>query len=199
MINQNPKHMKDYYHILEVPFGSDSIDIKKAYRRLALKFHPDKNNTPNAVIKFIEITEAYEVLGNKKNKLYYDEIYQEFFIINKNNHIKTTSFKTFEQKQKKWSEYGKQKAKEYSSIPFNKFIKQINKDLKVGINYIPNIIALFIVVIFFIKLLTVIPESINKNLGITFILLIILLGLFYLFRQLLIVAIADFKEEIKHK
>ena len=54
--------MKDYYEILEVGPNCTVEEIKQSYRRLAKKFHPDVNKAPNAHQKFIEISEAYEVL-----------------------------------------------------------------------------------------------------------------------------------------
>jgi hypothetical protein len=54
--------MKDYYQILELEPNCTVDDIKQAYRRLAKKFHPDINKSPDAHQKFIEISEAYEVL-----------------------------------------------------------------------------------------------------------------------------------------
>jgi hypothetical protein len=56
-------HLKDYYTILELPPSASPDEIKKAYRRLALIYHPDKNgNDPYAVTQFTEIKEAYETL-----------------------------------------------------------------------------------------------------------------------------------------
>jgi VIT1/CCC1 family predicted Fe2+/Mn2+ transporter len=54
-----------YYQILELPYNSTAEEIKRAYRRLARKFHPDVSTLPNAREKFIELTEAYEYLINK--------------------------------------------------------------------------------------------------------------------------------------
>lgn len=63
---------KDYYKILEVARGASDEDIKKAYRKLALKYHPDKNREPDAEEKFKEVAEAYEVLSDKKKRDTYD-------------------------------------------------------------------------------------------------------------------------------
>ena len=62
-------HLKDYYKILEVETSADLLEIKKAYRKLALQYHPDKNhNDPYATAQFSAIKEAYEVLTNPAKK-----------------------------------------------------------------------------------------------------------------------------------
>lgn len=66
--------MKDYYQILGVKPSDNLAEIKKAYRKLAHQFHPDKNNTdPYAAAHFAEIKQAYEVLTNPAKKEYYLE------------------------------------------------------------------------------------------------------------------------------
>ena len=52
---------------------ANSKDVKKAFVKLAQKYHPDRNDTPEAKEKFKEITEAYETLGNEKKKNMYDQ------------------------------------------------------------------------------------------------------------------------------
>merc|ERR1712020_414379 len=68
---------KDYYRILGVARGASEDEIKKAYRKLALKYHPDKNQTTGAEEKFKEIGEAYDVLSDKKKKEVYDQYGEE--------------------------------------------------------------------------------------------------------------------------
>jgi len=63
---------KNYYSILGLQKGVSDEEIKKAYRKMALKYHPDKNKEANAEEKFKEIAEAYEVLGDKDKKAAYD-------------------------------------------------------------------------------------------------------------------------------
>jgi len=63
---------KDYYKVLGVARGASDEEIKKCYRKLALKYHPDKNHTPGAEEKFKEIGEAYDVLSDPKKKQIYD-------------------------------------------------------------------------------------------------------------------------------
>jgi molecular chaperone DnaJ len=62
----------DYYSILGVSKEATFDDIKRAYRKLAVKYHPDKNASPNAEDHFKKINEAYSVLSDKNKKAQYD-------------------------------------------------------------------------------------------------------------------------------
>ena len=64
---------RDYYEVLGLQKGATEEEIKKAYRKLAVKYHPDRNpDDKEAAEKFREATEAYEVLSDeKKRPLYY--------------------------------------------------------------------------------------------------------------------------------
>ena len=65
---------RDYYEILGVSKSSSADEIKKAYRKKAIKFHPDKNpDNKEAEEKFKEAAEAYEVLSNDEKKQRYDQ------------------------------------------------------------------------------------------------------------------------------
>ena len=65
---------QDYYELLDVPRDASDRDIKKAYRRLAMKYHPDRNpDDKEAELKFKEINEAYEVLSDAQKKAAYDQ------------------------------------------------------------------------------------------------------------------------------
>ena len=65
---------KDYYEVLDVDRSASEQEIKKAYRKMALKFHPDKNpDNPESETRFKEAAEAYEVLSNAEKKNRYDQ------------------------------------------------------------------------------------------------------------------------------
>ena len=66
-------YRRDYYNILGVGRTAGTNQIKKAYRRLAKKMHPDRNpDDPSATDKFQELGEAYEVLSDPKKRKLYD-------------------------------------------------------------------------------------------------------------------------------
>ena len=70
-------HMsKDYYKILQVPRNASKDDVKKAYRKLAHQFHPDKQGGSEE--KFKEINEAYQVLGDERKRAQYDQFGSTF-------------------------------------------------------------------------------------------------------------------------
>ena len=65
---------RDYYQVLEVGKNASADEVKKAYRKLAIKYHPDKNpDNPEAEGKFKEATEAYEVLSDSEKRQRYDQ------------------------------------------------------------------------------------------------------------------------------
>ncbi|CAE6500288.1 unnamed protein product [Rhizoctonia solani] len=62
----------DYYKILQVDRHANDATIKKAYKKLSKKYHPDKNTTPEAKDKFVDISRAYEVLSDSEKRAIYD-------------------------------------------------------------------------------------------------------------------------------
>src|SRR5947209_19936157 len=66
---------RDYYEVLGVAKTADGEEIKRSYRRLAMKFHPDRNgdNKTDAELKFKECAEAYEVLSDPEKRRRYDQ------------------------------------------------------------------------------------------------------------------------------
>ncbi|MCS7092989.1 MAG: DnaJ domain-containing protein [Patescibacteria group bacterium] len=69
----------DYYEILEVPRNATQEEIKAAYRKQALKWHPDRNRSPEATDRFKKINEAFEVLSDPKKRQIYNQFGEAAF------------------------------------------------------------------------------------------------------------------------
>ena len=70
----------DFYDILEVGQRADNAELKKAYRKLAMQYHPDRNpDDAGAEHKFKEVSEAYDVLKDKEKRATYDRFGHEAF------------------------------------------------------------------------------------------------------------------------
>ncbi len=67
-----PDEQRDYYEVLGVERDADAKSIKNAFRKLALKYHPDRNKSPDAEERFKEIAEAYAILSDPKKRAQYD-------------------------------------------------------------------------------------------------------------------------------
>ena len=78
---------RDYYKVLGVAKTATSNDVKTAYRKLALEFHPDRNNSKSAEEKFKEIGEAYSILSDDKKRKIYDEFIIQNTVISDYNGI----------------------------------------------------------------------------------------------------------------
>jgi curved DNA-binding protein len=69
---------KDYYEVLGVPRGAEADEVKRAYRKLARKYHPDVSKEKNAENKFKELQEAYEVLRDPEKRAAYDQLGRDY-------------------------------------------------------------------------------------------------------------------------
>lgn len=82
---------KDYYKILEISFPSNDEEIKTAYRRMSLKWHPDKNPGIDTSNLMIDINEAYYILNNLDKKNRYDCEYIKYISFLRSNNQKSGS------------------------------------------------------------------------------------------------------------
>src|SRR5271155_1793426 len=69
---------RDYYEVLGVARGADADTVKRAYRKLARKYHPDVSKEKNAETKFKEVQEAYEVLRDPEKRAAYDQLGRDY-------------------------------------------------------------------------------------------------------------------------
>ena len=137
--------MKNYYEILQISPESDLINIKRAYRKLALKFHPDRNRAIDAAKNFIEIHEAYQVLSNPQNRFKYDA-YFNFKKSQKQTQEKVEIIIFTEES----SNIGKEKARKYSQMSYEEYKRTILREIGLKASYFPFVITILMVAIFFI-------------------------------------------------
>ena len=119
---------KDYYKILEINKNSTTDEIRKAYKKLAFKYHPDKNprNPEESEIKFKEITQAYSVLSDPSKKSDYDAFGRtDFQSFNYNNFDAFEFFHQIfknnndEEFEKEYEKYRKNNNNNYNVKPQN--------------------------------------------------------------------------------
>ena len=186
--------LEDYYKTLEIEFGCDLLTIKKAYRKLAFVYHPDKSKNSNAAHKFREITEAYEILRDEVKRINYDILYQAYFT------SKTRLDINAEKQQEEWAREGKEKANEYSTMSYEEFLNRAFKEIRVGVNYIPNLIAILFVGTAAIGLLINLPDFFDGGEpAVGIIILLFVFGLFYLIYRLAKVMSSDYSKERETK
>jgi molecular chaperone DnaJ len=72
-VSSGSNQKRDYYEVLGVDRKATKDEIRRAYRKLALKYHPDRNKEPDAAEKFKEVSEAYAILSDDNKRLQYDQ------------------------------------------------------------------------------------------------------------------------------
>ncbi len=88
---------KNYYEILGVSNTADDIEIKKAYKKLAIKFHPDKNSAKKASEAFNKISTAFTILSDKEKRNNYDTYGHEEGLTSENVRFNNNNFDPFVQ------------------------------------------------------------------------------------------------------
>ena len=104
---------KNYYEILEIEYPSSPIEIKKGYKRAAIKWHPDRNRDMDTTTHMQNINEAYLILKDATKKKAYDSIYVKIYGDNFEN-----EFKTFN-RDSDYSKHNKTQQKSKAKTTFN--------------------------------------------------------------------------------
>lgn len=116
---------KNYYSILNISEIATSKEIKIAYRKLAMEWHPDRNKSVNAHSKFIKINEAYEILIDPIKREEYDKI------------LESDRSEIVSEQFSKWQNNAKNKAESYAEMNADKFNSIILEEIKLAAKYTP--------------------------------------------------------------
>jgi len=113
--------VKNYYETFSLPADSDLLEIKKRFRDLSLKYHPDVDKTEGAHERFIEIVEAYMILSDEKKREEYNYLYQQYFVEKK----ESTDHPEYEDDIETWSKEAETKATAWESLDILSFVTDI--------------------------------------------------------------------------
>lgn len=135
----------DYYAILELDFPSSLDEIKKSYRRLSLKWHPDRHQNVDTTKKMVEINEAYFVLKDSEKKSRYDTEYIlfkrfEYKEYNSTNHSNPTD-KTY---YKKSSSSQSASTSTHTQHTYNFYNSRVEDDIKEAHDFAKKLVDEFI-------------------------------------------------------
>lgn len=135
----------DYYKILYLKRNASIEEIKKSYRKLALKYHPDINKSPDANEAFLKIQEAYEILSDINKRAYFNLLYDKY-VANKEKDLITITIieKTFKQHQSQ----ARAKAKEYGALKFNEYKEKVIDSISIAYNATTDFVAVVYALVF---------------------------------------------------
>jgi DnaJ domain len=121
-MTNNEKYDDDYYAVLGVPYNADSKVIRKAYLKLSLQYHPDKNvnqNPAEAQAAFVRIGQAYQILSDPSQRAIYDRTYHHRFSSNNNNSKQQYRPSHTPQPAPQSDESFAQSSSQYTNDPYN--------------------------------------------------------------------------------
>jgi len=185
--------IKDYYSILGVDKTVSRNEIITAFRNLAKKYHPDRNNDPHTTERFKEIYEAYEILKDPSKRDEYDKLYEKYF--GEEEPYDQTYYENInswaEKAQSNFDKYVNLNIKDFLKVTLEKATYQSLKSLRFGINAVLFIITLLFT---FLTLLAIIGfwghlqnESLNAQVVFNFVLISsIQVGLILLTRKFIL-------------
>ena len=134
----------DYYNILGIESTANLIQIKKAYRLLALKYHPDVCKLSNASEIFIKVQEAYEILSDENKRNIYDRLREP------HNHTVSSNSSTTEDriKYRQWASEANQNAKNMANTSFSTFKSNVIDNLTNAIGASIDFLGIILAVVF---------------------------------------------------
>lgn len=187
--------MINYYSILGLGLQASNDEIKMAYKKVALFYHPDKNKNLDATSKFIEATEAFEVLKDSQKRKEYDLLYSKNVFnqqMSINNVGEDTSFKI-------WNEDAREQAKKYASYSFEEFSQVFSDEVKVIVPFLPRIFWILVSGFGAIAAIISLPELLDKKDGSSIAVFLVLGGCLFgfIFWGMSKTVVADYKGERK--
>ena len=191
--------MKDYYRLLGLEQKATKAEIKKNYRLLATKFHPDKNSDPGAEGKFIEITEAYDTLSNRKSRAAYDLLRWQALKNKQTNQESHTIFVP----PRESTRSRRNKAQQKRGIKYHQTNGEVNKKLLLVLEslyifsrYALSIIAMTLMGVILKGALTDLLSGLGSSIGITIGLCLIIGFLIWGLRKVTLHIITEVKKDM---
>lgn len=137
----------NYYAALGLPDFSNIKEIRSAYRKLAMQWHPDRNQDAGAQQKFIRIQLAYDFLKDAERRRDFDEYLKQGIQGQPKQQTSTSSSRQGyrpENVEAGWQEQMKSRAEKYANMPYEEFLSTLSKEIKLHVSYIPNILAMLV-------------------------------------------------------
>lgn len=192
--------MKDYYSLLGIGRKATKAEIKKNYRILATKYHPDKNSDPNAAEKFIAITEAYEILSNPKTRTQYDLLIWEKLkrkIESKDNYNIVVppreSTRTRRNKAQRKRSLNYHQADNESKKP----LQLVTESFHIVSRYVSHILGITISLVILFSVITHLYDGSERNIIRGIVISAFIVGIVYCIFWLVKNAIQNFKKDIE--